>query len=223
MDKNICYVNMDKKLIKTGGRKFSIISKQELKEKLYNLCLNSEESCWDNHIPLKDFYLDCQTINLDMLKENRKIENDLSKIYFGGDEFFCSKDDNDFPEEALIGLHTLENGLTFLGCMSCGDEEYTLFFIIYWDGSSLRGYIPSYGNTFNIDFHTAFGSEYNTFKDYETILNRKYLKKNNTKNLDSRDILKIYKDIHKSINPQFNIDVNWNAVKLDILNRIEVN
>lgn len=61
----------------------------------------------------------------------------------------------------LCGFHTLPNDFTFCGAVAGGDWEYPLFFIIYYDGTSLRAYIPIKGNMVNCDTLSAFGSEVN--------------------------------------------------------------
>ncbi|MFA5071067.1 MAG: hypothetical protein WC511_01700 [Candidatus Pacearchaeota archaeon] len=56
-------------------------------------------------------------------------------------------------------FHTLESGLTFLGVFAGGDWEFPVFFIIYWDGTILRAYIPSEGNPYNKQTKCAFGND----------------------------------------------------------------
>jgi hypothetical protein len=48
-------------------------------------------------------------------------------------------------KETLIGLHTLYNGLTFLGITAGGDWEHPIFFIVYFDGKDFKPYVPKYG------------------------------------------------------------------------------
>ncbi|MDB5036981.1 MAG: hypothetical protein JWQ35_509 [Bacteriovoracaceae bacterium] len=40
-----------------------------------------------------------------------------------------------------------------------GDWENPVFFIIYWDGKALRGYIPTKGNLWNTDTKQAYGND----------------------------------------------------------------
>lgn len=61
----------------------------------------------------------------------------------------------------LCGLQTLSNKLTFCGIVAGGDWESPLFYIIYYDGTKLRAYIPIRGNIVNADTLSAFGSETN--------------------------------------------------------------
>lgn len=62
--------------------------------------------------------------------------------------------------EGLLGTQTLEeNGLTFLGCRAGGDWEHPVFFMIYWDGKKLRGYVPTEGNPWNTTTKVAYGND----------------------------------------------------------------
>ena len=89
-----------------------------------------------------------------------QIQKDLSKIEFDDENLYftesqCQGDD--------CGIKTLDNGLTYLGAYGGGDWELPVYFIIYWDGKKLRGYIPTDGNVFNHYTKMAFGSG----QDYE--------------------------------------------------------
>jgi len=87
-----------------------------------------------------------------------KVESDLSKV-----DFDCENESIDTCYldgfEHLIGYHSLDNGLSFLGVNGGGDWEYPLFYLIYWDGKALRGYIPKEGNSWNYHTHEAFGND----------------------------------------------------------------
>lgn len=98
---------------------------------------------------------DCQVIRY-LGNDHSQVSKDLSKIIF---DFENATYSSEFMSSDLQGYNTLDNGFTFLGCSAGGDWEYPIFFIIYWDGKSLRGYIPEDGNTFNPITRTAFGSE----------------------------------------------------------------
>lgn len=87
--------------------------------------------------------------NIDFDLENLSAESPAVYVYSGD----VGKD--------LCGFHTLPNGLTFCGAIAGGDWECPLFFIIYYDGSTLRSYIPINGNMVNCDTLSAFGSELN--------------------------------------------------------------
>lgn len=60
----------------------------------------------------------------------------------------------------LTGMHTLENGFTFYGffnSVDCGPS--CAFVIIYHDGNRLRAYVPTRGNTINVDVPCVIGVE----------------------------------------------------------------
>lgn len=88
-----------------------------------------------------------------------KVIKDLSKVKFDLENFGCSDEDDFLNASDILGFKVLSNGMPYLGCNAGGDWEHPLYFIIYWDGTSLRGYIPKDGNTYNTKYNTAFGSE----------------------------------------------------------------
>ena len=89
-----------------------------------------------------------------------KIMEDLSKIKFDFEN--CEYESGDPTIESLMGVRTLDNGLTFFGMYAGGDWEFPVYFIIYWDGKQFRGYLPEKGNVFNEKYRCAYGSEEDT-------------------------------------------------------------
>jgi hypothetical protein len=88
-----------------------------------------------------------------------RVERDLSKVEFDLENVSMGTGgDSDYGFPGLIGFNTLESGLTFLGCGAGGDWETPLFFLIYWDGRQLRGYVPKDGNPWNTDKMSAYGN-----------------------------------------------------------------
>lgn len=83
------------------------------------------------------------------------IEKDLAKINFDRENFSIDEGFEDYP----CGFEVLENGLPVLFVNSGGDWEFPICFCIYWDGASLRAYIPKDGNVYNIKEKCAYGSE----------------------------------------------------------------
>jgi hypothetical protein len=86
-----------------------------------------------------------------------KVNDDLKKVNFDFENW------EDSPPgycdcAGIMGFCTAPNGLPFLGVTAGGDWEYPLFFIIYWDGKKLRGYIPTDGNMWNTDSKEAYGN-----------------------------------------------------------------
>lgn len=118
-----------------GGRKFVKISLDEFRQKIEDAFEKQE---------------DASPRNL-----TSQVSKDLDKVDFDTENIVW---DGSFRRE-LLGFHELENGLTFLGVQAGGDWEFPVFFIIYWDGKSLRGYIPTDGNPWNTDTKSAYGND----------------------------------------------------------------
>ena len=70
-------------------------------------------------------------------------------------KYESKKTDSDYP----YGYEVLENGMPCLFVQAGGDWEFPICFVIYYDGSKLRGYIPSDGNLWNRKFKSAFGND----------------------------------------------------------------
>ncbi len=125
-----------------GQRYFAIINKEDLKKKLLEVAgvpmigSNEPELCV---VRLKEY------LHKDM------------KVGFSCENTSC--DSLDYGPEEIIGYRTLDNGLTFLGCVAGGDWESPVFFIAYWDGKKIRGYIPTEGNTWNTTTKKAYGND----------------------------------------------------------------
>lgn len=85
------------------------------------------------------------------------------KVDFDLENFSDSKDR--FGPKEIMGYNTLENGLTYLGCCAGGDWENPVYFIVYFDGKKLRGYIPTKGNVFNTTTKQAYGNDLELDKD----------------------------------------------------------
>lgn len=56
------------------------------------------------------------------------------------------------------------------------DFENSVCGMLYWDGKTVRGFLPEYGNSFNPKTRTAFGSEEDSMKDptgeYDVVIGR---------------------------------------------------
>lgn len=87
------------------------------------------------------------------------VENDLSKVAFDTENITGIDDSHTFGPDELIGFHVLPNGMPYLGVAAGGDWEIPVFFIIYWDGKKLRGYIPEKGNLWNTTTKAAYGND----------------------------------------------------------------
>lgn len=82
-----------------------------------------------------------------------KIQKDLSKVQFDNENY-------DPCDEAghADGYLILDNGLAVFGVIQGGDWEWPLYYIIYFDGKHLRGYVPKNGNPWNTTTKTAYGN-----------------------------------------------------------------
>ncbi len=139
------------------ARHFVEISQELLRAKI---AAEAQKSLYWQDETIDDLY------NQVLLLEGR-VEKDLSKVIF--DQENCDTEPLGILSgmDSLLGFHTLENGLTYLGVRAGGDWEEPLFYIIYWDGKKLRAYIPKDGNTWNQQTKTAYGSEEEADDQYD--------------------------------------------------------
>jgi len=104
----------------------------------------------------KDYYKkDIEKILSDM---REKIKKDLAKVTFDGENEYIIPRNFQVDTHDIIGINTLPNGMVFNGVMAGGDWEQPIFYIVYWDGKSLRGYIPTDGNPYNRSTKYAYGN-----------------------------------------------------------------
>jgi hypothetical protein len=97
-----------------------------------------------------------------------QIDKDLSKVNFDMENCYCDQDpgiSGGSSFRKIQGFHTLPNGLSFLGVCAGGDWEHALLYILYWDGTKLRGYIPTDGNTWNTKTKMAYGNGAESIKE----------------------------------------------------------
>jgi hypothetical protein len=152
------------------SRKFEKISIEDLKQKIVTAWCKTNpdgEVVFKNKVPYwyntivnvenvfeKPYTMNEDNFFMSMFKFlTPTVEKDLSKIEFSEEnESFQERDDPD------TGFRVLNNGLTYLGIISGGDWEDPLFYIIYWDGKKLRGYIPDNGNVYNRKYKSAYGN-----------------------------------------------------------------
>ena len=87
---------------------------------------------------------------------SKQIEEDVSWLEFDDENVLTSG----FPDyEKVLGFHTLDNGLSFLGFLIGGDWEEPIFLLVYYTGNILRAFIPKEGNSWNTDTMTAYGND----------------------------------------------------------------
>lgn len=171
-------------------------------------------------------------VNIYYLLENcPKLRKDISKVTFDFENYEMTQQSGYCD---LCGYHTLDNGLTFLGVGAGGDWEFPVFFIIYYDGKNLRGYIPENGNVYNKITKTAFGSENESDIELDIIKHKKKILEmfSNKTEEDYNTIVGHYRDSEAmwgSVDfseyiAEWGQDLNFDCKKMedDIKNRIEV-
>jgi len=116
--------------------------------------------------------------------------DDIAKVQFDGENWDDDSTHGLFAE--VLGTRTLPNGLTYHGVSAGGDWEFPVFFILYFDGKNIRGYVPKDGNTWNYKTKSAFGNEDDDGDedDYIDAAEAQY------------DAAKIIADIQKRITPK---------------------
>lgn len=129
----------------------------------------------------------------------KQVEKDL-KVEFDCENLEASPDEAFSGAERICGIRTLPNGLTYFGITAGGDWETPLFFIIYWDGKKLRGYVPTDGNPWNVINKIAYGNDEDQIHQARK---------------DVADIAKRFPGKHKD-----DIDVDCNQIISDITARI---
>lgn len=159
------------------ARVFVKISEEKFRQKIEEAEDKYNEWAW---------YFSCDTIRKDLLKVNFDLEN-------------LERAPGSFGPQRLMGFKTLKNGFTFLGVCAGGDWEEPVFFIIYWNGKSLRGYIPTQGNLWNTDTHMAYGN-------YS-------IDESENDNIDTRN--------KNKRNDLLNNNYNEDLIEQDIVNRIK--
>lgn len=158
-------------------RKFSDIPLEDFKEKVrIQAKMNLASEYYDN-ISFDDMI---RSTFYGIHRFSSVVGKDLSKIVFDFENVECTKDGIYDEGDGLVDLlnfGTLSNGMVYLGITAGGDWEYPLFFILYWNGKNIRGYIPTDGNTWNKEFKTAYGSEEDSNKYDKKIENLTYVEK----------------------------------------------
>jgi hypothetical protein len=85
------------------------------------------------------------------------VEKDLAKVEFDTEN--VEYEDGEGYSEGETGFRVLPNGLAVLGVTAGGDWQQPLYFVVYWDGLRLRGYIPTDGNPWNTKTKKAYGND----------------------------------------------------------------
>lgn len=164
-------LNNDVSKVKHGGRQAKRISMDEFKKKLLDFIVKYNPT---NKIDEATFLASSDPIDgrtnscsllwclCEAIENDSTVNKDLKKIEFQHDNGTAYRIPNsDFYPDEFIGLHMTKTGLPFLGMSSCGDEEWVeVFFILYFDGTKMRGYVPYYTNTYNPNTKAAFGLDH---------------------------------------------------------------
>ena len=109
---------------------------------------------------------------------SNKIQKDISKIQFDFENWDIGNADYNYDKyptdhqgfaDYPCGYKVLKNGLPVLFVNAGGDWEYPICFCIYYDGKTLRAYIPTDGNVYNKKEKCAYGSECNEEIDTDEI------------------------------------------------------
>lgn len=154
---------------------------------------------------IETVYVNSYRMGLPVLTE--QVIKDLAKVQFDSENHECRPDEAFCGAGEIAGFRTLPNGLTYLGCTAGGDWECPLFYIIYWDGKKLRGYIPKDGNFWNTDLKAAYGNDEEEF-DQE--------------GADAANIKKRF-GVEVEHHSEFDQDFDCDKLIADIENRIQAN
>ena len=143
-DGQIVYLNKDVKL-KNGGRKAVRITEEEFDEIISKL---------KNKVEKSGYFVDFTTYGkYDWISSGifhevfSKVRIDVSKIDFDFENF-----------EIDDKIFFTSQGVPYLRCLAGGDWEIPVRFFIYYDGKSMRGYVPTKGNSFNRKTKSAIGN-----------------------------------------------------------------
>ena len=240
------FINDDVKL-KKGGRFAPIISmdkfKQILLNKAHKIEMQDDFLEEDDYEFNEDFDFDddyCLYLLFNAFLEDETLMKDAKYIFDFENTIGLLKENIYFKKDIgshLIGFHTLSNGIPFLGFVAGGDWETPIFAIYYYDGKRIRMYIPSYGNTINLDTKTAFGSESHKEQHHQNLIKKyeklgidcsEYWNEINTPNnnwnkeFNANGYLSKYYMENYDILSKDDLAFNWDAIKEDIESRLEV-
>ena len=205
------------------GRKAPRISKDELRHKLLEFGEKHELDIVDDGALIDDMtYLAEEILFSRLVDKDLKFANEPENI----SAEMCETFGNNIGTP-LLGLQTLPNGFTFLGVEGGADWGEPMFYVMYWDGKTIRVYIPTYGNMVNLDTKTAFGLESEGDVDLDNLIN-KYRKLG----LFTRSCEDVYFDIDSQewmdmYAKRYGLDSTnfafcWEAIQEDIMSRIIV-
>lgn len=129
-------------------------SKLEIVARAYHENTDSAWGYGHGSTPFPDNWIE-ETCWMDVTET---VINDLDKVEFDGENYTCGEYFGHSHKD-ILGLKTLPNGMPYLGCYAGGDWEEPVFFILYWDGNKVRGYVPKEGNVYNTKTNKAWGND----------------------------------------------------------------
>ena len=107
----------------------------------------------------------------------------------------CKTDRGPFKD--ILGFHTLDSGLTFLGALSEGDNPF--FFIIFYNGLELDLYVPKINN-YNKETRSPLGNDEDDQEYFKIAYGEENLVKAKRKALDKLDSNDILDEIKRTVN-----------------------
>lgn len=120
-------------------------------KKKFLLCatkLNSDDEYFAE--PIKRDERTLEEMAVRYITKLQQVQKDLSKVAFSTD---CINISSFYYD---CGFRRVRTGFTFYG-VSGGDEiEAPVYYILYHDGKSWRGYIPTYGNSYYVKENRAY-------------------------------------------------------------------
>lgn len=137
------------------SRYFTDITKEDFLKKFRELCLENNKSRYQFATESLDLNLP-DSVYKDLKKVDFSFEN---TEWEEGNEFM------NYP----CGYKELHNGMHCVFINAGGDWETPVCFVVYWDGTSMRGYIPKSGNAWNRKAKCAFGNEGEIGRDEDYI------------------------------------------------------
>lgn len=150
------YFNMNRKLIRVGGRKAPRGTVEQLVE-IFDAGLPPLPNCWDNEegrkylasLPPADVLDKRLGVDIDLITNYGigKVTSDLGQLEGWEIE----------PNIDKVGV--AENGVPYVLCSCHSDDAEPFAIIIYCDGKTLRGYLPHYGNMLTVPGFKPLTSE----------------------------------------------------------------
>ena len=180
-------VNMDLALAKSG-RTAPKISVEEFFEHVKDYYVKNNSSKSDYDAEKIQAFVDNPKKKADKQDLMYIINQNAWKKEKAGNNLFkdLNKIKHDWENCDYIGdIRTTKSGIPYILGDFGGDWEEPILFMVYWDGTEFRGYIPEHGNCYNRDLNQVFGNNEEA--------DEKFIMKNVTNN--HGDYSKIYRNL----------------------------